>query len=142
MAGNLLKSVFGPSADPGSLLGGEIDYNLWRTAVEAQALADSRAAKGQISQGTVSSAGSGPPPTQTRQLREFSSGELQEQIMRRLRLREYDKMPFDSMHCYVQGEDKVLVFVANQGQYCTIEDGAEFPSDGLMAQLRLLIKHT
>ena len=61
-------------------------------------------------------------------------------IMHRLRLREGYMLPYESMHCYAQAEDKVLVFVVNQGQYCTLEDGPEFPSDALMAQLRLLIK--
>lgn len=47
-------------------------------------------------------------------------------------------MPVEHIHCYAPSNEQVLVFVYHKGQHLTIEDGAMFPSDTLIGQLRLL----
>jgi hypothetical protein len=49
-------------------------------------------------------------------------------------------LPFDHLYA-AEMDEKVVVFIVQNGQHVTLEDNKDlFPSDNMMAQLRLLMK--
>lgn len=65
---------------------------------------------------------------------------LQQMIMSRLRVNPYEWVPFEFLYAHQVSPDKFIVFVIQDGQPVTLTDDALFPSDGLITQLRLLMK--
>jgi len=58
----------------------------------------------------------------------------------RLRLKEGERFPFDSIHTSL-GKEKVFVFIVQNDKAATLEDDVGmFPSDTLVTQLRLIAK--
>lgn len=62
-------------------------------------------------------------------------------IFMRLRVQAGDQKPFDFLATHRITEDKVAVFVCNNGSYVVLEDSTDlFPSDTLITQLRMIKK--
>lgn len=62
-----------------------------------------------------------------------------EKILIRLNITEGEYFPFDHLDAVPISEGKMVVFVVYKGQHTIIEDDAHlFPSDTLIAQLRVL----
>ena len=66
---------------------------------------------------------------------------LREKILMRLDTPDGMVIGFDYLEAHRLSDDKVAVFIINNGKHCTIEDDAHlFPSDTLITQLRILRK--
>lgn len=62
-------------------------------------------------------------------------------IYMRLHVQGGDRKPFDFLATHRITEDKVAVFVCNNGSYVVLEDNTDlFPSDTLITQLRMIKK--
>lgn len=62
-------------------------------------------------------------------------------IAMRLHLSDGEMLPFDHIHACRVGDEQALVVVVKDGKYVVLEDEmALFPSDALVAKLRLLAK--
>lgn len=64
-----------------------------------------------------------------------------DKILMRLNTPDGELVGFDYIEATKLSDDKMVVFVINNGKHCTIEDDAHlFPSDTLITQLRILRK--
>lgn len=62
------------------------------------------------------------------------------QLAVRLKLNPFMACPFEFLQVHAVGSGKFLVFVVQNGEPIVLTDGDLFPSDGLITQLRLLMK--
>lgn len=66
--------------------------------------------------------------------------DLVSMIFMRLRINSSGNGPFDFIAAHAIAPERVVIFLVLDGQPQMFEDGALFPSDTLITQLRLLIK--
>lgn len=82
----------------------------------------------------ASSGPSGPLP-----LDKITVSGLIRMVGARMRIPEGGRLPFDMIHAFAPSNDKVFVFVVHKGQGVMLEDDGLFPSDTLIAQLKLIL---
>lgn len=86
--------------------------------------------------GAYASAYTQKPKGTPKPLAEHTSEQLVAMIRQRMRV---EWVPLDFITCFCNSSDKVRVFVCHKDQAVIIEDDANFPSDKLMGQLRLIL---